>query len=1669
MKIHNKSATSKFAHSVLVSAAILGSIPFVGIADLTTTVKAQSTEYNAAINTGDEYVYNIPDVWNDDLNELPASWVSGDYHVSIPMNEFPVYGAVITSSGSEEPLVHTVFNARHYTAWCLDYNRLTPNSSTYSIEKQNITDSNYHVLVNGYPFKSLDMLGLDNIAEGLAATQEAVWEQSGNTDFRIDNVDINNDNTWGLGKPSMLYERQKVKMAAQEIMDQAQHDTRTQDKPSITNLAQAPEIPTNITSGSSGSATGHDNNGYWTVTADPQGQGSIDPKGNITYTYLPNITNGYKAVNSIFKSITGPKGMIVKQGKHQIRPGDKCQMGVPYQVIIPASATKAEREAGFKIDLETDTNGWLRANGYVNSDGKQNSIVQDTGRSSLFKPAYSNRKVDIQETLGEIHLHKVGEEGESLAGNIFDLIDADTGKLVQEGKTDKDGNIVFTKLPHGNYIIREVNSDVDHDLNFHDQHVTLTDDEIISHDYPTANFQNTEIKDKPILESYATEQETTATGTHGSRLVDAKYEDIQDEILINNLDPHHSYRVVDTLYNRTTNEPLKLKDGSIAQEEETFTAKDPDPKLGHDRGYYKVTLKYPQVDLHGLQDQNIYAKAKIYRVANSQVPTHDGDLLAVEDTNNNLNQTLHVQKPVINTIATGNPDGTTHLDGKIPNGNKVVNPYSQTKINDWANIRNLVKGHKYIAHLKMMTKDRKTGEVKPYIDPKTNKPVTTTKEFTATNEVMNISTDFPDFSTVDQQGQELTVYYDVAPIEEDDDHLAEHYDINDTDETIRVTTPVIHTKALIDDDKVSNPSKVSVLKDRVKVDDVAPNQPLELGAIASNDKSKAITLNVDNKKYWIMGKIKFTPKGSSSIQDVPLEMVNATAANKVGNSGSPTTGDGTDNTGDVSDVNIEKAAVRQKMNGLKSQTTDQIIQKPVEAGEYAGGSDRKNPYLIDTTSIAGQSMTMFEDLWEVPDLPMASHADVNDKDQTVRVTNPKLHTEALLNDHHVSNPSSKSHLRDEIKYEDVAPGHMLDFDALMVHPENGNPIVVYEGKDNEKAWNLMGKTRIYPKAPNGETTVPLQKVTATKESLEADKSKDKKDNSSTTNPSATDNDTNTVPNENHTDGKGVSKLLVKLDKNSSEAQIRQNIDLIEKYYTKQYKVDTSALDKALSISDKPMSDASKNDVLTEYNKVMDKLLQSMGDNASDLLIYTKITKEDKDADIKAAVSDLDKIAEHYGLDHDKIDNDIQVAKDPMLDSDKSTIVSAYDNLVQQIKDQLAKQDANNAAQNGADAEVGANTTPHYTTDLSGTKKAEERIANNLILAKDPKVDDSKEDINGSKYDIDTMKLRNVRMVAIEDMVNPDYSGNKKDNVITSEVDVNNTNQQVRVTNPQIHTMQTIANKKNYVIEGKGKNDKQPIVDEVEYKDFAPDEKINLSAVEMDSGTKRPVLVNGQYLYGRTIFTPEEQEGSVNVNFNLLTREPSYKYIAKMLNTDGTMITTLDTSEDTSQSQSKGVNSPKGTVNEQENQDTKAYDIPMETLAQNLQNAADGDKLSWAAYETAENGKDIVAEHKDATDTDQIITITHKEDKKKNKKPKKNIIKQKQKQKQNNGDNKNTNNINIPGGGSKGSGSDSNGGSTPNSGGTAPGGASGGYAQTGGTNKLSHNAFYNFVYKWFNRK
>ena len=332
-----------------------------------------------------------------------------------------------------------------------------------------------------------------------------------------------------------------------------------------------------------------------------------------------------------------------------------------------------------------------------------------------------------------------------------------------------------------------------------------------------------------------------------------------------------------------------------------------------------------------------------------------------------------------------------------------------------------------------------------------------------------------------------------------------------------------------------------------------------------------------------------------------------------------------------------------------------------------------------------------------------------------------------------------------------------------------------------------------------------------------------------------------------------------------------------------------------------------------------------------------------------------------------------------------------------------------------------------------------------------------------------MKLRNVRMVAIEDMVNPDYSGNKKDNVITSEVDVNNTNQQVRVTNPQIHTMQTIANKKNYVIEGKGKNDKQPIVDEVEYKDFAPDEKINLSAVEMDSGTKRPVLVNGQYLYGRTIFTPEEQEGSVNVNFNLLTREPSYKYIAKMLNTDGTMITTLDTSEDTSQSQSKGVNSPKGTVNEQENQDTKAYDIPMETLAQNLQNAADGDKLSWAAYETAENGKDIVAEHKDATDTDQIITITHKEDKKKNKKPKKNIIKQKQKQKQNNGDNKNTNNINIPGGGSKGSGSDSNGGSTPNSGGTAPGGASGGYAQTGGTNKLSHNAFYNFVYKWFNRK
>lgn len=282
-----------------------------------------------------------------------------------------------------------------------------------------------------------------------------------------------------------------------------------------------------------------------------------------------------------------------------------------------------------------------------------------------------------------------------------------------------------------------------------------------------------------------------------------------------------------------------------------------------------------------------------------------------------------------------------------------------------------------------------------------------------------------------------------------------------------------------------------------------------------------------------------------------------------------------------------------------------------------------------------------------------------------------------------------------------------------------------------------------------------------------------------------------------------------------------------------------------------------------------------------------------------------------------------------------------------------------------EAPKGTVEVPLQKVDSSNfdVSNANQRIKANNIDTVDPRQNDSHIDLHDKKYQISTLALRNNSLNLFEDLITEDNS------ILTSEADLDNKDQTVRITNPKISTMQLINNRKNYVLDGSGKNVKVPIIDTVKYEDCAPNETLSTVAVEMDTDTKRPVNISGQYLFGRTTFTPEKEKGQLNVNFNLLDHEPMFKYFNKVLDDSGLL------SKDVPKEDLGGGNTS-DTRHDVEKQDTSAYDIPMEDIAK-LQSLSDGDRFLWTAYESLENSsEDLISEHKDLKDTDQTITLTH---------------------------------------------------------------------------------------------
>lgn len=1565
----------------------------------------------------------------DSTNKIKLETSYKGFKAQIPLSQFPIY-----ASAKGEPLFHSDFITTNNTqAWCTNYSDFTPDGGSATVAKHPASALQFHVLLNGYPLNSPSKLGVNSKLEAIAATQYAVWVASGN--FSQSQMNWNSSLGYGAQVTTQAA-RNRVKAAMEKILSLAKKDTRGQGQPSL-KLKQIGTMQTNA-------------------------------DGSTESQYKLEVTKGYENDLSELKlkDVQVPTGSTITQDGKTLSQGSKVDLKSPIIVKTPApesstgsgasdnntntsatgntttgsssttnnsstsngnssSSNSKEIHLGFKAVVKV----WTDAAYYeTRNDGvrRQNVLLQSTvDPEQLTIGTDTTQKTP--DTSGNIKVHKVGNHDDPLENIKFDLLNADK-KVIASGTTNEYGNVSFKNLNPGTYYVREADTDSEHEVDHALHDVSFTAQDAKNDNVPNITISNDEITDNPYIKSAATE-----VGT-GSRYIDAKNESLQDELAIENLDGTHRYQVVDTLMDVKTGDPAKI-DGKPVTATQNITASGKSGEKVEER----LTMKFDKANFKGLQGKRYAFQARIYKLADYD----NGKLLATEFSLNDTNQSIMVTKPVITTQVRSaiGKDSTTDT--------QRINPYTKSRWIDNVSVENLVKDHDYTAHLKMMIKgsDGKVTPLKVH-----GKEVTADKDFTADNEHMNFDVDFGEVDTTELKGKDLVVYANVSPKEESDNALATHNEADDKNETLHVTNPIMQTHALIDDDSVSNPNHSSRLLDRVTYSDVAENQPITLSAIASDKDKKAIVIsskssnnsNGSTKEYdYLMGKVEFTPVADSGTQDVQLQKVAVGSTDK--------DKDGSDLAKDISNPTVRAA-----LNTLKPVAPGEVNIDDDKAAQEASNSawketlagklgyepaDNSDVYNIDTTSIAGKQMVIFEDMTIDDDkTPASSHADVDDKDQTIRITNPKIYTKALLNSHKISNPSQVSRLSDVVRYEDVAVGHPLELSALATNQKDGTPITIKKG---DNTYNLMGRIMVYPTAGKGSAIVPLQMVL------------------------------NGNPANNSAGGQNINSTNV------------NNI-----------RVENVKDDRTMKATHEAVASIT-NDGSSNWVDPMDNLNKTI--SYADTLVYQ--SSQGMPTDLTDSLEKLNKV---IGNGKDVNLTDLISATNAL----SKTISKNVNGGVLVTNDQF---EAVKAKQQATTDSVSTNTsTTSSSSTVSDSNSSETsssqdftsedasltRVANNHIKVVDPREDsDANKDLDSDKYNIDTTQLRGVTMTMFEDMTSP-QDNNKTS--ITTEANLKNTDQSVRVTKPSIETMQTISDEKTIFSDTKDAK----IVDKVQFKDFAPNEQVTLTAVDMDKGTKEAAKINNSFIVGRRTFTPKSAYGTVKVFMSTRREEPEAMYMVKQLQANGLPSENASTTEqahstktanqllnmnngsisdssDTSSSsngqtdtndtntvetnrngdngyESQADNSV-GSDNVDDHMDTSETSTDLSWLDKLANGANDptNREFKWTAFETAETADGtVITEHKDMSSEDQTVTIKTPtpSEKKAKKDTDKIVINNNNGQGQTNGNSK-----------SKSSGGNSN---NTNTNKTGSGSSTPQLAQTGSGSKYSSNPILDFFAKLF---
>ena len=296
-----------------------------------------------------------------------------------------------------------------HIAYCMDYDVKNPPNGT-GLQYLNNVSSNkvVAILMNGYPSRTPEQLGLNNEQEAYLATQMALWQALNGTNetkglsFNVDKV-----------QPNVRYSS-----SFEALFENSKKVTKK--------LLNTNYDPGTFSLDSSSAKVDYEYNDD-TIAIGP-------------YKFKKT---GYSSLGDIDVNISGePTGtyMIDSYGnkKNTFKINESFYLIVNKFADPTNISIKASSKANKYVGVVYGRSGW------------QNFVFLDTEQIDVTGSATAT----WEESKGNIKVVKVDQDSKPIAGAEFTLSDS-SGKQIKTEKTDANGNISITKLNVGDYTLTE--------------------------------------------------------------------------------------------------------------------------------------------------------------------------------------------------------------------------------------------------------------------------------------------------------------------------------------------------------------------------------------------------------------------------------------------------------------------------------------------------------------------------------------------------------------------------------------------------------------------------------------------------------------------------------------------------------------------------------------------------------------------------------------------------------------------------------------------------------------------------------------------------------------------------------------------------------------------------------------------------------------------------------------------------------------------------------------------------------------------------------------------------------------------------------------------------------------------------------------------------------------